>query len=82
MLARFRAAVRRLAHSAVVRSQASRFVRLFVVALTASGVLDKVLSGGATRTSAIAAVVGAVEVAFRRWRPGAIDAVVKAAGKA
>lgn len=52
--------------SAHAKAQAVRFLRLFVVAFFASGVL---LKSGLGMDAIVSAVVGAVEVAWRQMNP-------------
>ena len=73
MLSKIKATVTRLVASKRVRSQVGRFVRLAGATLLASGVVGALVHGTATRTSVVAALVGAVEVAFRQVVPGSVD---------
>lgn len=52
-----------------ILSQLGRFARLTATAFIASGVIPTFVSGSGNRQVLIAAVVGAVEVAYRAMRP-------------
>lgn len=77
----FEAALRDQIAAWHVPAQAGRFVRLAVVALLASGIVDQLLAGTVTRQALVAAIVGAVEVAYRQWgvRVAPVERVVPAA---
>lgn len=51
------------------KAQIGRFVRLFVSAVIATGILGQVMTGGWNRTAIVAAIVGALEVAWRSFSP-------------